>query len=400
MIPPILRRVGASAGDQLATSSTSLVVTGFCASGTSAYQFGVFSFCVAVVLSLQAVSRAVGAETVAITAVDHGPTRKNDEASATAVALAVAVTGSAAVVAAGLWVVPALRLPALGLAIAIFGVITADTRRGLLLSARQPARAMAQSASILAIVLPGGAVLAFSDHAGAWTFLVLWGASSFVASIMFGMERISLPNPARWAMRHSVTIKWLLVEAFSQSISNQVGLMLIAALLLVSDLGAIRGALLVFAPLTLLTQGLALIVPAEVRRLPRSAVRTYVNRALIGLPLLVATAVVLLEQDQVWMLVSPALGGTAEGAQTIVLPIGLYVAGSSMTMIASLALRGSIGATTSGKTRLVLAPVNAIAGPLTALLSGDLIWVAWSLGATQALIAIVWWRLLLRRTRS
>lgn len=401
MIRVVPLRLGGSAADQIATSLTSLALTALVARSTSALQFGVFSFSVAVILSLQAFARAVGPETVAICAPEDHESRVLEESRALGSALFVAFVGSfGSLVAATMMLEkPSHAGAALALAVVIPCVIGADARRGLYLSAGRQGAALRQSAFILIAVFGGGLLIAKLDEGVAWPFVGLWGVASGVICYALAMRESRVVFSRAWVLRHSATMKWLVAEAGSQSILNQVSLMAIAALLTVSDLGAIRGALLLFAPLTLISQGLSLVIPAEARRRSIASVRQIVNRTLIGIVLLVAFAVLLLFQPDIWGLAAFILGDTAEGVRGLFVPIGVFAASAAISMVASLALRGAVGASSSGRLRLILGPVNAAAGPIAAILSRDLNIVAWAIGLTQFATCLVWWVSFNQRTR-
>lgn len=394
----IVRRLGGSAADQIFTSLTSLALTALCARNTSAAEFGLFSTGVSIVLSVQAFARATGTEAVAITALESRESRRVQEAAGTGASLLLALIAALSCVVGAL-VFPGWRMIATSLSVCLMGVVYADCRRGLYLSSRRQRNALTQSSYVL-ITTVTAAALCVATQAKAWAFLMAWGLASGLSSVLAGRHDLSIRWPVSWIRSHKNSIRWLIIEALSQSVLNQVAFLVIAAVLSPADLGAIRGALLLFAPLTLFSQGLALIIPAEARREPLPLVRLAVDRLLLTIMILVAIAVAALRTGPVWHLASYFLGATAFGAEGILVPIGVFVAGSSMTMVASLALRGAAGAAASGRMRATLAPLCALCSIGVAAATQDVYSVAWSLGLAQFLLSLVWWARFRRFARS
>lgn len=393
-------RVGASAGDQACTSLTSLLLTTWAAATLSSASFGVFSACVAGLLLLQSVTRAVGPEAVAVTAAEDRTERLQDESAGLGASIAVSLVGLVVMVLLAI-----MLGDDQGVAVAVVGAISpvvtlADARRGMWIAARKPRLAVRQSSATLVFVVSILAGLLVLGLITASWILAAWGLASLSAILVARMSELRVRLDLRWLRRRAATIGWLLVEAMSQSMVGQFVFLAIAALLSAASLGAIRGALLVFAPLTVALQGLGLLIPAESRRARANVVRKGVAVAAVGICMTIGSLIAALNISSVWGVAALLLGDTAAAARTLLVPIGCFVGASAISMVVSLAIRGVHGAAASGAVRLLFSPLNALLAPSTAIISGDLTMVAWALAAGQTATAAGWVVAFCIRSRS
>ena len=353
-------------GDQGLSSLTNFLVAAAAAKLGSRVEFGAFSVALTVYILLLWVARSLISEpyVVRLTASAEREMRlAGNDAVATAAGIGSLAGGamlSISMVSGAAWA-PLIAV----MGIAMPALLVQDTYRYLLFAAGRPRAAAAIDAvwlgvSLVAFLLLGSRITVFSLAA-------IFGAGSAVsagAGVWLARVRPSLRSPLKWFRRHGDLGFPFLLELITVNGMPALTMLLVAALGNVTTVGALRAAILLVSPVTVIVGGVFMVAtPEAVRarlRSPRALKKVIV--ALAG-----ATSLMVLAWSGLVALVPGRLGtlmlgsNWAPGRQLLV-PVALQTVANTCILAGSVGLRVLEGVQKSLRLRAWAAPLFIAAG--------------------------------------
>jgi O-antigen/teichoic acid export membrane protein len=363
--------------DQAVSSALNLAIGIGVARAVSAPAFGSFALAFTTYVLALGVSRALTSEPLLVRS--SGTSRERWRAEAGDAIGTAGVVG--AVVGMTLLAVAAATSGSLAVSFAIVGVampalIVQDACRMAFFAAREPRRAFQNDLAWLAALLP---LLAVASAAEELAFvLAVWAASAYGAALLALFQARILPRPVAlpaWLTKHRALAPRFLTEFVIVSGAFQVALYAVAAFTGTEVVGALRGAVMLFGPVSVLMTGISFVaIPESIQLMRRSAevFRRTTRRVALALASVCALwgLALLLIPDS---LGTGLLGSSWQGARDASLPLSLAFAASGVTLVAVAALRAMAAAERSLRARLIGAPAIfpcAIAGGLAADAAG------------------------------
>lgn len=353
--------------DQGLSSLTNFAIALAVARVSGPETFGAFSVAFVVYLLALSGSRSLVTEPLAVRFSSTIDDRERSSAAAAAAGAALAV-GSGVAMAMALAAAAVgggTALVVIAMAVVLPALLLQDALRNVLLVVARPAGAAANDAVWLGAQTILVGVLVGTGRASASTLSLAFGVSAALAA-MFGMVQCRV-TPAvgrrtwRWVRSQSDLGIPLLLELVVVNAAPQAALFGAAAVGgSVAVVGGVRGAMVLFGPLTMVFTGLVLVgLPESVRLRRRSTAELgrLITMLGVGMPTVgVAWTLGLL-------LVPDSLGVTALGAnwsvaRPLIPAVGLLVASSGCTFASLVGLR-SVGAVrTSLRARAWSVPVT------------------------------------------
>lgn len=354
----VARPLAWSIADQAVSSLSTLVLTALVARVSPPAAFGAFALVLGAYPVAITAMRALAAEPMAIL---HG--RGDPAASArsvVSVAMCVgAISGVALLVGAG-FTEGDLRSLLLVVGVASTGLVLQDGARAALLVLGRPRAAFANDALWLVVQVAATGLLLASDRATTVTVTMAWAASGFVLGLVGLAQLRTVPGvgrAVRWVRDQRRLWPSLLVEHAVTVGAWQVALIVLVALNDTAAAAGVRGAQTLFGPVAILHLAMTFtVVPLLGRRFRedrtgRSGVQLAAAVA-VGLAgaSIVATVVLLVVPDGIGEAVLGESWGDARG---VVLPFGIYLAGTGVNIGALLGLRALAATRRSVSVRLV-----------------------------------------------
>lgn len=252
----------------------------------------------------------------------------------------------------------------------------------------------------LAVGLTG---LIAADVKVAWAYLLVWGGTAGLASVVAAVRmRLPprLPGSLRWAWARRSTSRWLLVETMAAYGSVQVVILLLGGVVGAAAAGAWRGTQTLLGPVNVLGMAaLSFLIPEVVRRPTLSARGRVRAAAALSGGLLLANAV--------WgglLLALPRtagvqlLGDTWDGARTYLPAITVWSAAVALSL-GPLSVLQAVGDTrAAARVSILLSPLLIVAALVGLAFNGGL-GAAVGVAVAQLAVVPVWWRVLLRVVR-
>lgn len=375
--------------DQGVSSLTNLGISLAVAREASPRQFGIFSLALTLYVTLLWAARSVTAEpfVVRFTAAAGEEQRA---AAGEAVGAALTMGGVAALVmlavgaGGGPGTLPVLAAMAIGMP----GLLTQDSYRYVLLAAGR-ARAATANDALWFLVQAGGVAALFAAHrATATTLALAFGGSATVAAVVAATQTGVAPVPTaglRWARRHRDLCVPFFFEMVAVTGMVQVALLAIAATSGAPAIGALRAAMLLLGPLTVVFVGVFVAgVPEAIRLRERrpSAFPRLIPALGVVMPLIAVA----------WgglLLLTPNRGGTAllgtnwAPARHVIPPVAAMTAGHGCALAGIVGLRALGMARQSLGARLWGAPVFVVGGVVGSVTGG-------AYGAAVGLAVAAW----------
>jgi O-antigen/teichoic acid export membrane protein len=383
--------------DQALASLATFVVTIIAAAAGTAQGFGSFALALTVYLFLLGVSQAM-VNQVYLMHYPGVPGESETHAGARAAAGLAAVFGAgcAVVVAPVALVVAADAGPSIATIALLFPLLfVQEAWRGILVGLGRP-RSAAFNDGLRAVLQIGvmGALVA-TGHTESPELILGWGLAGGAAAVLGALQVGRAPSPAgglRFARRHIGVARFLVAEWVMVLGAAQLGLLVVAWLGAVPDVGALRGAQTLLGPMNVLGLGVFGFLLTELVRRPGLPIprRRKVAAAAGGVLAAVAIGWGLLltaAPDRVGELL---LGDTWADTSTVLLPMTFYVAGAAAAT-GVLAVLRSVG---DARSTFV---VNCVLGPLMLLsvmigqISGGIVGAAWGFAASTVLVLPLFW---------
>lgn len=396
------QRAGWTIADQALSSVTNMAASVIVARSVPAADFGAYAIAFAVYLVAVGASRAVATDVLGVraSAVSEDEWREM-VARALGTVAAIGCATSALLVVAAAICEDELRWNLLALASLATGLLLQDAWRFAFFAQGRPVRAFLNDCvwAFALILLLGVCVANGVDRS--WPFVAAWAASGSIAG-GFGIVQSgvvpAIGSTRRWLADHRDLWPSFLGEYAVQSGAGQVVTFGVGALVTLAAVGSLRGAQVVFGPVAvILMSTVAIAVPEGVRLVQRSGRHLLTGMAALSavgataaLSWGVATAHLL--PDQVGRAL---LGPTWDGAEPLLVPLGLLMACSATSLGASAGLRAIQQARTGLRTRLVVAPLTA-GGGLAGAATGGVVGAVWGQIVPMALGAVLWWTRLVR----
>jgi O-antigen/teichoic acid export membrane protein len=381
--------------DQAMSSLNSFLVGIPAAHQCGAAGFGVFSTAWVTYGVALAMSRGLSTDplTVRYSGVAQAPWRRATSAAlATALAVGVGVGGLCAV--AGLALGGLLGHAMLALGVVLPGVLVQDAWRISFIAVGAGKKAFVNDLISCVVVVP---LLFPAGRAGSPSaFLLAWGIAALVAATAGIVQAAFCPRPAAvrgWLGAHRELNARYLPENVTQAGSVQLLSYGRSAVMGFGALGSVRGANLLFGPLTVWLTGLTLFGIAE-------AVRTVATRPQRVRRFCVSFAagkIVLVVGWGLFLLLLPTAAGRAvlgplwASTRPLILPTTLIFVVNQPAAAARVGLRALGAARRSLRAQLVTSALTLIFGVVGAALSG-VQGTVWGVVVATAIASIFWWR--------
>lgn len=368
------RRVQWGVVDQGVSSLTNLVISLAVARQASAREFGTFSLALTMYVTVLWASRSVTTEPFVVRFTAAPPGHQREAArQAVGAAASVGLLSAGVLVAVGAGGGPLTFRVLAAMGCGMPGLLAQDAFRYVLFAAGRARAAAANDVVWLACQTVVVAVLLATGRASAATFSLAFGASATVAAVVGAWQTGVVPAPARsleWVRRHRDLGVPFFLELVTITGMMQIALLAVAATAGAAAIGALRAAMLLLGPLTVLFVGMFVVSIPEViraRESGRASPLGLVAALGVGMPLLTGlwAGAVLLLPDRVGV---DLLGSNWPAARHVVPPIAVVIAGHGCALAAVVGLRALGAARHSLSARLWGAPaflVGGIGGSLT-----------------------------------
>jgi O-antigen/teichoic acid export membrane protein len=390
--------------DQVVSSAANFVVTVLAARALSPHQFGAFVVAMAVCLVTITLVRGLASDSLA-TAHSADEPAELRLAVRSALSAAIAAALLVAAIAAGVSLVAGAGLRSVLLVVAVIvpGLVAQDYLRYALIVLGRPQRTTVNDLvwGVLQVPL---LLYATARHGGAAALLFAWGLAGGLCCLLGMAQAAVLPGGprtvGRWLRRHRRLWPYFVLDNAVYQASN-FGLVLVMSLATsLAQVGALRAAMTVYAPLTVIGRGLVgVAVPEIVRRRtqPRAVRRGALLISWATVPCAaVWTAGTLLLPEQAGRAL---FGATWPLARPLVLLTGIGVAGGLFSVGVVVGLRALAAAKEGLNARLVITALVLSGATAGAVLDG-----AHGVVVALALLApvqvAVWWLLLDRATAA
>lgn len=362
--------------DQAVSSLTNFGISLAVARQATPREFGVFSLAFTLYVTMLWASRSVTTEPFVVRFTAAAPDVHRAAArQAVGASLTLGVVGALVILAVGAGggssTLPVLAAMAVGLP----GLLTQDAYRYVLFAAGQARAATANDALwLLAQVVLVGVLLA-AGHASATTLAVVFGGSATMAAVVAAGQAGVAPAPGAWlgwVRAHRDLGLPFFGEVVAVTGMMQVALLAVAATSGAAAIGALRAAMLLLGPLTVLFVGLFVVgVPEAIRVRERRASAFPKVIAALGVAMpLVAVAwagAVLLLPDGIG---TSLLGTNWAPARHVVPVVAMMTAGHGCALAGIVGLRALGLARQSLGARLWGAPVFVIGGVVGSVVGG------------------------------
>jgi O-antigen/teichoic acid export membrane protein len=389
--------MGWGIADQAVSSITNLALGIVVARSLGAADFGAFSLAwvtYGVILNL---SR--GLATDPLTVRYSGPLDDRWRAAArraasTATALGLVVGALCLLVGLAIGGVVGAAFAALGLTLP--GLLLQDSWRIAFFVAGKGQHAFANDVVWAISLIP--AMLIASNAPTTFGFVLAWGAAAIAAAVFGCIQTRLVPRPSgivSWMREHRDLGPRYLVENVSDSASAQLQMFALGAIAGLPEVGAVRGAQILLAPVVALRMGISLIaVPEAARVLKRWPRRLQAFCLVLG----GSQAAACLLWGAGLFLLPPRVGELALGsiwpsASALIVPTALWVAAGAVFDGAFVGLRALGVSRRSMPVRVARAIAWVIGGIVGAFLAGAAGSVWGTAAANLLAVALVWWQL-------
>ena len=392
------RRLTTITIDQGISSASNVLITILAARVLDTASFGLFGVVFITYATIQGLSRALVGEPLLVRPQESQ--ERPGEAVGTALLLGL---GLSVVVLVGAGIAY-LADPGLGRALLVLGMcapllLMQDLGRYLAFASHKPTRALVLDVGWLSMQLVAVTVLAITGADTLAWFIVAWAGSGAIASLLVVTHirghhvRLGLG----W-LRETWPFSWRYASSFGATQLAQLGVaVVIAGILGARDLGAVRGVLLLYGPLSQLQTAVGAAGITEIARrtivdgvaVDSPEIRRHVGRttALTTSAAILNVAILLLLPDELGRVV---LADTWEATQHLLLPAGLQAILITVTS-GPRALLVGVRAVRKTLTIDIVATIVMFTSTTVGALTGDVETAFWFLAASQGVMALVWW---------
>lgn len=359
-------------------------------------EFGAFSLAFASYLFVVGLSRALSTEPFAIQfSARPGSEQRHAAESATGVALAAGLGAALILLVIGLAARGLAGSSIIAIAIWMPLLTLQDSYRFAFITAGRPAMAVVNDSvwALLQLLAIGTAMLLSEPSAP--VMISAWGIAGGISALLGIWQAGTRPRPSRlldWLRVHRELAPRYLADFIAGYGASQVILFGLAAIVGVAAVAGLRGAQALLGPINLLFIGaLAAAVPEAVRIKQHSLNRLRRAMTVVSVTLAaIATAGAVVATRFPDGLGRALLGDTWRSAHSVLLPLGLTIAGNGAITGANAGLRALANARVGLRARLLSAPITAGAALAGAALDG-LRGAAWGLAAGVWIGAAIWW---------
>jgi hypothetical protein len=346
--------------DQAVVSLGVATVTVDGAASLPAADFGALATALAAFYLMQAVVRGLVSNVYILRfsaepTIPAGPAANAQSAALLlALAMSAVLAGAAAVTGGG-----TLAGAAAALAVAAPFLLLQDLRRAILVSAGATRRSAAANALALAGQLTGALALHVTGHVTAPALFLVWGAA---AALAVAAVQVPTGSPAHlaglreWMASSRPYCPLLLTQELSLTGTNQVPLLVVAAISGVGVVGALRAAALLLTPMAVAHQAVGRLIVAEASRVDRSELLRFSVRCQAAFLVAWGAWLVLVAAVPARLL-GRLLGENLAGALVALPGMAAFGAAAMLTIGPIAALMVSDRLVTSVVTRLALAPL-------------------------------------------
>ena len=353
-----LRRWTWGVADQALSSLVNLLAGVAVARAGTPREFGAFALALTVYWLALGANRALCAEPFIVRHSSMGAAARPELQAAAGTAVALGCLSSLGCLGAGVLAEGSLRTSLVALAPVLPLLLVQDFARSASFATRRPVVAFTTDAAWLGGFVVAWAILSATGTASLATLTVSWGFAAGLAAIGSLVRLGFFPRVERapgWLRKHRDIAPSFLLEYVALTLSVQLSLLAVGAISGLRDVGAMRGAQLLYGPWQVLLMGTGLFALPEAMRLlgergPRGLIRF---SAVIGAVLMagaIGWGIVLSFLPD--SLGRQVLGTSWPGADELVLLTGLSIGATSAIAGASLGLRALTAVRRSVPTRL------------------------------------------------
>lgn len=393
---PRRNRIVWGLADQALSSLTNFGLTLVAAKFLSAGEFGSFAVVFAVYALIGGLCQAISSTPLSVRFSGEPPHVFGVAlSSATGTALVGGLASGMACVVTGLLIRPDLGAPLVALGVALPGLMLQDAWRFTFV-AQGRARSAALNDLIWALVQALGFTAALLVHRVDATLLVLvWGGAANLSALFGCFQARRFPDPMAapiWIRTHWHLIVRYAAESLAIRGSGQAALLIVGAIAGVMAAGSLRGAQVMFGPLSILVLAGPLVGVPE-------AVRTVRAKPAALRPLMIWISVIAFLVFGAWglalialpeALLHQLLGSTTNGARPLLLAVTLQYLAAAVAMGPQIGLRSMAAATTTLRT-FTLGGVLLILGTIGGIAIDGVGGAAYGMAIAGGIVAVVWW---------
>jgi hypothetical protein len=371
-------------------------LTIFAAKFLSAGEFGSFALVFAVYALIGGLSQAIASTPLSVRfsgEPDDAIGVASSRASGTA--LVGGLAAGLACVITGLLIRADLGTPLVALGVTLPGLMLQDAWRFAFVAQGRP-RSAALNDLIWAVVQAMGFAAALLVHRVDATLLVLiWGGAANFSALIGCLQARRFPDPMAaplWIRTHWHLIVRYAAESLVIRGSGQAALLIVGAIAGVIAAGSLRGAQVLFGPLSILVLAGPLVgVPEAVRTLrtkPKALRPLVIWISLIAFLVFGAWSLALIALPETWL--RQLLGLTTSGARPLLFAVTLHYLAAAIAIGPQIGLRSVAAATTTLQT-FTLGGVLLILGTLGGIAIAGVGGAAYGMALAGGLVSVAWW---------
>jgi hypothetical protein len=359
-------------------------------------EFGSFALIFAIYALVGGLSQAIASTPLSVRFSGEPPRVFGVAAShATGTALVGGLVAGVVCVVSGLLIRPDLGIPLLALGVTLPGLMLQDAWRFSFVAQGRP-RSAALNDLIWAIAQAAGfAVALMVNRVDATLLVLLWGGAANLGALVGCFQARRFPDPKAapiWIRTHWHLIVRYAGESLAIRGTGQAALLIVGAIVGVTAAGSLRGAQVLFGPLSVLVLAGPLVGVPE-------AVRTLRAKPAALRPLMIWISVIALLVFGIWsvaLIAAPEailhqlLGSTTSGARPLLLAVTLHYLAAAVAIGPQIGLRAMAAATTTLWT-YTLGGVLLILGTAGGIAINGVTGAAYGMALAGAIVAVVWW---------
>lgn len=396
-VPEAARRAGWNLIDQVISSLTNATLSILVARSVDETGFGGFAVAFTVFTLLVGVSRAVATPPLGIRFSDAPPADfGRAAAAATGTAFVFGAVAGIGCVVAGLAVGDAAGHALVALGVVFPGLLVQDAWRQVFFAAGRPAAAALNDAAWAVVQIGALVALLVAGTSTVGPLVLVWGASAAAAALLGVLQARIWPRPGRapgWLREHRDLTGYMGLEWATLQGTNQVTLLIIAAIASLEAVGALRGVQVLLGPATVLGMAaLSFAIPEFARRRATMSERQWtraaagVSAAVAGLGFVWGVAFVLVPDTVGQALLGDTWSGTAE----ILWPTIIGQVGATVAVGPAAMLYAMDRAKVTLAVHSLFAPLVVVGGIAGVAFAGAL-GAAWGFAIAFWAVVPLWW---------
>lgn len=396
------RRIGWGLADQAVSSVTNFALGVVVARSTTSRGFGSFAIAFAVYVVLLGISRAVHCEPLSIRFSGSDPKQwRHGTAQATGAVLCLGTAAGLGSIGIGLLIGGVVGPSLVSVGIMLPGLLLQDCWRYAFFAAQKPHLAFWNDATWGLIQLLIFVWLVQVAEPEASLLLGGWGLAAGVAAIQGALQAGLRPAPSQFphwiATQRDLFVP--LVAEFAQRTLVLSGPVFVAgAMRGLGGAGAFRAAQVLYGPQRALTAGLSMLALPEAARAKPESVTSglFVLSCITAAPFAVSGIILATLPDWAG---EALLGASWEGARTVILPVGLGLAGLGAGHGPSVGLRAFAAARSSLRVQTISTTIMIPSFVLGGWFAGA-VGIALAFAISGWLSVPLWWRAYFREYRA